>query len=346
MHLIRARNVHRALPAGLALLESCGIPVASRAGECVEAPGPVVTTFERPAERVIFWLERDGNPFFHCLEALWMLAGRRDLAYVKRLNARMADYSDDGRTIRGSAYGYRWRKHFRLDQIESVIALLKAQPFTRRAVLQMYDPRVDLFEDESTTRDVPCNVAIFLKRRAGYLNMTVSCRSNDLIWGLTGSNAVHFSMLLEYLAAHVGSEVGTLNILSNSFHAYTSVMLPLRPLVFRTEEVCPYERDEVKPLPLVTVSPRRWDLELKLFMEDPYATGFEDPFFAQVAKPMYAAHAAWAAREDSDRYAKALEIAAQIGASDWRRAATEWLTRRFTLYQERGKVGADLGERP
>ena len=48
-----------------------------------------------------------------------------------------------------------------------------------------------------------------LKIKNGRLQMTVHCRSNDIIWGTYGANAVHFSILQEYVAARIGVDLGT-----------------------------------------------------------------------------------------------------------------------------------------
>jgi|GEM_PF-3848320 len=53
MHLIRARNAHSALPLGLRYLEGYGASQRSRGGDVIVAPGPVVTEYTHPCERVI-----------------------------------------------------------------------------------------------------------------------------------------------------------------------------------------------------------------------------------------------------------------------------------------------------
>ena len=107
----------------------------SRNGQVIVSPGPVVNTYHNPRERVLFSEQRDANPFFHFFEAMWMLAGRKDLEYVSNLLPRMKDFSDDGETLQG-AYGYRWRHQFHIDQIELVVQELENNPESRRAVIQ------------------------------------------------------------------------------------------------------------------------------------------------------------------------------------------------------------------
>jgi thymidylate synthase len=52
------------------------------------------------------------------------------------------------------------------------------------------------------------------------LDLTVLCRSNDVVWGAYGANAVHFSVLQEYLAGRIGVDVGVMYQFSNNYHGY------------------------------------------------------------------------------------------------------------------------------
>ena len=96
----------------------------SRSGSVIEFPSPVTTTYKRPEERVLFYKNRDANPFFHLFESIWMLAGRDDVKYLSNFNKRMEEYSDDGHTLHG-AYGYRWREYFLTDQLDWIVLHLK-----------------------------------------------------------------------------------------------------------------------------------------------------------------------------------------------------------------------------
>lgn len=253
-----------------------------------------------------------------------MLAGRNDGRFldrfVKDFSKRFSDYSEEpGKPIHG-AYGSRWHTG---DQLYKLEVYLKNNPFGRRGVLQMWDNEEDLFTNEDM-KDIPCNTQAYLWNSAGRLNMTVTCRSNDIIWGAYGANAVHFSMLQEYMAAKIGWNVGYYWQVSNNFHAYSNILKKLSILEPMAD---PYEEGTVKPFPLVSV-PETWDRDLLLFLEDPTSNGYEDPFFHHVAKPMWWAHAAFLKRDDPDRFTKALEILDQCQASDWQLAASEWISRR------------------
>lgn len=204
----------------------------SRNGDVLRLRSPVCITYERPIERVLFDSTRDTNPFFHLYESLWMLAGREDLAPLTYFVPRMADFSDDGKTLNG-AYGFRWRHNPMpagyIDQLETLVNHLKKTPNSRRAILQMWNVEDDLSKID-TSKDVCCNLSVQFEietiaddhgvcRR---LNMTVFNRSNDMILGMFGANVVHFSVLHEYMASKLGVSVGVYNQVSSNLHVYTS----------------------------------------------------------------------------------------------------------------------------
>lgn len=323
-HVIVARNVNGALSDGLWWLKAAGIKEDSRNGPVIVSPGPVMTEYLNPTERVLFSKARDANPFFHLMEALWMLAGRNDLAFVQQFNSKFDQFSDDGKTLHG-AYGYRWRHwpgnpHWS-DQLEQLVELLQGQPNTRQAVLTMWNPTTDL---NVSKRDVPCNVTVFFDRRHNVLNMTVICRSNDVLWGAYGANVVHFSILQEYMAAKVGAKIGRYRQYSHNFHAY--LKLPGYPSTDPVEigEEDAYSEGVVTPFKLVQHSPNAFDTDLVRFMSDPMGdTIYHEPFFDKVAAPMYCA---WYDRKNN--LSDGSSAISCIAALDWHKACKEWIDRR------------------
>src|SRR3546814_11214716 len=107
------------------MLMDKGVTSDSRNGQVKAAPGATLIKFRQPWERVLFNAERDANPIFHLLEAVWMLAGRNDVAFVTKFTSNMASFSDDGSPF-NAAYGYRWRHHFGFDQLETVVDMLSS----------------------------------------------------------------------------------------------------------------------------------------------------------------------------------------------------------------------------
>ena len=123
MKVIHARNAHEALHKGLQYMAVHGIARESRNGPVLVAPVPVVTVYQRPTERVVFWPERDANPWLHLMEALWMIGGRQDVAFPAYFAKQMLEYSDDGKLLHG-AYGFRWRHHFGFDQLDDILLFI------------------------------------------------------------------------------------------------------------------------------------------------------------------------------------------------------------------------------
>lgn len=314
---IRVRNVNEALPLSMMHLRRSGVYVTSRGMQTLEYPTPVTTTYEFPQERVLFSPERDANPFFHLMEALWIIAGRQDVAFLEQFNRRMAEYSDNGKTFH-APYGYRLRHMMLTDQIEAAIDLLRRKPDTRQCVLHIWNADLDLGSD---SKDIPCNDLIMLKVRDGELNMTVACRSNDAIWGAYGANAVQFSMLLEYIAQRAGYEVGVYRQVSDSLHVYVDNP-QWEKLRYLSPMPSKYDTLEVKPFPL-GADHDLWDYELDQFLSDPFGdTQFTVPFFSEVVQPMAIA---WRAHKEEKRGVEALSMRTNI---DWLVAGREWMERR------------------
>ncbi len=219
----------------------------SRNGTVLRVDEPVMITYSHPTERVLFNSARDANPFFHLYHALWMLAGRCDLAPVERYVAKMREFSDNGRTLNG-AYGYRWRHGDRhdmnnmvqndVDQLNILVEHLKATPNSRRAVLQMWNVEDDLLkvDGKDASKDVCCNTEVMFSLREvprGFgtmffrdpgplrvLDMTVINRSNDLVLGMLGEDYVSFTLLQEYMAARLKCGVGKYHHVTNNLHVY------------------------------------------------------------------------------------------------------------------------------
>lgn len=338
MRVITARNVHQALPAGIELLQQIGYRRDSRNGKVLVAPCPVTTEYLRPMERVILWPERDANPFFHLYESLWMLQGRNDVLPLTRFAKSIADYSDDGITAHG-AYGHRWRNRFGIDQLPIIAHTLKTKPDDRRCVLQMWDARLDL---GGGGVDLPCNtMATFQRDSEGRLDLTMFCRSNDIIWGCYGANAVHFSILLEYMARWIGCPVGVYRQISVNYHAYLNTLEPLKDLAANPlEPTTPYDR---------VFQTQLWNEhnDVSMFNEDLRATmidvdskfnvGYQPRLaFLQMAHKLFYAHHLWRTAPKPERFTSSLLVLVTMDQScDWVVAATEWIKRRRDAWERK-----------
>jgi thymidylate synthase len=392
MHLT-CRNVNEAFRVLVESIHEGWIPTeveASRYGEVIRVPEPVIVTYTHPTERVLFNTARDANCFFSLYESLYFLAGRNDVAPLAYYNSRMPEFSDDGKTFNDS-YGYRWRYAVsgvdghdgtidREDQLDTLVVHLRRKPESRRAVLQMWNVEDDLLKIDDS-KAVCCNLSAVFRVEWGrcprcsrvassgvvmapfapcshckgtpndapeILNMTVFNRSNDLVYGMLGANAVHFSFLLEYMAARLGLKVGKYHQVTADLHAYTKTWEPEKWLADGTPDYYnPKAEDPYPPLdghhtnspagvhtiPLVK-NPECFECECRQivqFHSDGEIFGrlggdrWEEPFLQTVAEPMFRAYHAYKSRS----YDSALRWANLVAAPDWRIAARGWIQRRL-----------------
>lgn len=326
MKVIHACTPDEALAAGVAILSSSGERQESRNGPVLVAPWPVVTVYQVPINCVSFSEARDANPFFHLMEALWMLAGRNDVALPAHYAPRLATFSDDGATLHG-AYGFRWREYFGYDQLDRIVDDLAKNKDSRRAVLSMWDGFGDLNTAGRGGKDVPCNTQAYFRVRDSALDMTVNCRSNDIIWGAYGANVVHFSLLLIYMAARLSLRVGTYYQVSNNYHAYierddTQRLFGPGGLA----SIMPGYLDRSCHPSSSFLSPKDvslFEVELPSFFDCAHSSHWKSRFLAHVVSPMAAAFA----RYKADDISQALSLL-EGSPFDWHIAGAAWLRRR------------------
>lgn len=269
-----------------------------------------------------------------------------------------------------------------VDQIEILVDHLKRQPDSRRAVLSMWNVEDDLLRiDES--KDVCCNLLVKFKLRnetvmltrndwatemekdpdhavmftgskeATFLDMLVVNRSNDLVWGMLGSNYVTFSVLQEYVAAKLGVEVGVYRHMTDDLHVYDWNFKPdlwlshVKDRDMHSAPLLKYEDVAPTHFPLVK-DVEVFDEELVEFVSH-HMDGEEEirlprlwrePFLRQVAGRMCAAyHWHRKGHHQMARQHLAGEKGmgwAEMPAGDWRETGLEWLRRRERKQEGKG----------
>ena len=346
-HILHVQNVNHALEHGLTFLRYHGLREDSRNGPVLVAPGPVITETVHPEQRVLFSPLRDANPFFHLTEALWMLAGRNEIDDLTPLVKTFGQFSDDGKTM-PAAYGHRWRKHFGHDQLWEIVEELRTDPKSRRCVLAMWDPGFKT-EDEwpgggegyapghiqsggdltKETKDKPCNTHVYFRIESGKLDMTVLCRSNDAVWGAHGANAVHFSVLQEWMAASIGVQLGTMYQVSNNYHIYAERDDVKRLVDGSGVHYVPHNLyNHVRAVPLVQAFETTEDFQLdcEALFDKGFISDFTTLFFRDVYLPMMQAW--WSYRDGWDDACRA-QVAQLNGSVDWHVDASRWLSKRL-----------------
>jgi thymidylate synthase len=327
MHVINAVNVRDALLKAFIYVLNTGKEEPSRAGDVITAQEPITIHYAHPKEHVLLNPIRDANPFFHLMEAMWMLAGRDDSAfldyYVKDFGKR---FGENG--IIMDAYGQRWRHGNKYDQLDEIISLLRREPTSRQAVLQMWGAGRD---DLRAYSSKPCNLIATFRIQDSALNMTVFNRSNDLILGCCGANAVHFPILQEYIAGRIGVEMGEYWQVTTNLHVYKDQ----HELLCKRGGLLSQLEEEYGPtMPLIEY-PQVFNQELEevmYFIDNAQAGEFytldykiSNRFLSQVVVRMAMTHILY----KNNKYDDAMDIIDTVAAHDWKQAGREWLVRRI-----------------
>jgi hypothetical protein len=337
MHVIEANNVRDALPLAVDYLLRYGMREQSRNGEVLAAPNPVTIRYRYPKQHVLLNPVRDANPFFHLMEAMWMLAGRQDGEY---LDNYIKDFSKrfGNNGIIMDAYGFRWRHGLRFDQLDQIVAELRKDPTTRQCVLQMWGAGEQ--RELMSFSAKPCNLVATFRVVDGRLDMSVFNRSNDVIWGCCGANAVHFPILQEYMASRLDIEVGCYWQITTNLHLYTAHLEMMKKRITYQgagEMIAPhlitgtgsYEQTQ----PLITYR-RTFDEDLESTMvwidgihedKEIYTGNLTNIFLRDVVIPMAISYRLYRCGDRQGSY----EAIAEVIAEDWRNAGKQWLDRRY-----------------
>ncbi|UQA96568.1 thymidylate synthase [Streptomyces halobius] len=153
------------------------------------------------------------NPAFAVAETVWHLSGS-DAPWIFDYNARLRQYTDDG-ILRG-AYGPRMRNWGgEVDQLHRVVEILKDDPDSRRATIQLYDPA----RDAAGHKDVPCTLGFRFHVRGGRLHMSTTMRGQD-VWIGMPYDVFFFTTLHELVAGWLDIGLGDYHHHVDSLHIY------------------------------------------------------------------------------------------------------------------------------
>jgi hypothetical protein len=312
---VTARNVPEAFSEMMIHTKMRAVREDSRNGPVWTHQEPVLLEILRPWERVLYDPIRQANPYFHLMEFIWMMSGTNRVEFPEFYNSRFREYAEEDGHLH-AAYGHRWRNFFGLDQIENAVRMLKTNPENRRVVLGMWHPGEDM---GAYKNDLPCNTHIYFRVVRGHLEMTVCNRSNDIIWGMLGANAVHMTLLHQLISEATGIPMGTYRVFSINAHMYEA--LPnFQDLLDVRYPVDPYKSGEAIPSTLLGDGQSLQEFLhcCQVFVEgDGIITG---DWFSTVAVPM---DCAYKARKNGDIANSRVHIAA-VEDSAWRLACQSW----------------------
>lgn len=145
-------------------------------------------------------------------EALQLIACESHPELMCRIAPNMRQFMQErgNNLYQHGAYGLRIRK-----QLPGVITLLRHDPSTRQAVMNIWQGDKDI----TTSPDIPCTLSIRFAIRDALLQMTVVMRSNDVWWGLP-YDAFQFASLQATVARCLDVAVGPYTHHAMSLHAY------------------------------------------------------------------------------------------------------------------------------
>jgi thymidylate synthase len=169
--------------------------------------------------------EDRGKPFSALGELLWYLSASDTLQFIKPYVPRYEEDAVGG--ILPGAYGPRlFRMRDGTNQIENVTDLLRSNPGSRRAVVQLFNAE----DIETPKTEIPCTTTLQFHLRDGRLNMSVTMRSNDAYWGLP-HDVFCFTMLQEMMAKRLGATLGCYIHHAGSMHVYDDHLGDLRTYI-------------------------------------------------------------------------------------------------------------------
>jgi len=187
---------------------------ASR-GETIEVVGAVLE-LRNPRAR-LSRTEKRRRESAAVAELSWYLRGTNDGEAIAFWIPKYRDEFEDDGTVHGG-YGPRLFGDGADAQILNIVSMLRDNPSTRRAVVQIFDRR-DV-TGGYRYKDVPCTTTLqFLLRKDG-LTLIANMRSNDVYMGLP-LDVFSFTMLQELVARDLGVDMGPYVHSVGSLHLYT-----------------------------------------------------------------------------------------------------------------------------
>lgn len=152
---------------------------------------------------------RGVNTKLAAVEALQVIGGYSDAEALFKVNEHLRDFADEG-SFHG-AYGPRIRP-----QIDLVVRRLQEDPYSRRAVVTIWDPLRDSIEG---VKNYPCTTELQFMLRDEGLDLHVTMRANDAWHGLA-YDAFVFNQLQHTVANMLGVVAGFYVHHAASLHVY------------------------------------------------------------------------------------------------------------------------------
>jgi thymidylate synthase len=160
-------------------------------------------------------------------EFLWYLSGQRDARMIQHYAPQYEKFCENG--IAWGAYGWRWANDTAMvieansriyrHQFHFLTDHLKKCPYSRQAIVTMWNAGDLVHAEEGDKKDLPCTLSLQFFIRDNYLHLITTMRSNDLWYGMP-YDVFCFCMLQMMLADFLGVQLGTYTHQVGSLHVY------------------------------------------------------------------------------------------------------------------------------
>ncbi|MBO9479204.1 thymidylate synthase [Shimia sp. R11_0] len=166
-------------------------------------------------------------------ELLWFLAGDTNIKYLQDNRVTIWDEWADENGDLGPVYGKQWRDFGGVDQIETLVEMIKTTPDSRRLIVSAWNP-----VDVPNMALPPCHTMWQVRVLNNKLHLQLYQRSADMFLGVPFNIASY--ALLQHMLAHVtGYEVGDFVHSIGDAHIYSNHMEQVQLQLSRSPKALP-----------------------------------------------------------------------------------------------------------
>lgn len=166
-------------------------------------------------------------------ELLWFLSGDTNIKYLKDNGVSIWDEWADEHGDLGPVYGKQWRDFGGVDQIQTLLEMIKTSPDSRRLIVSAWNP-VDL----PNMALPPCHTMWQVRIVGRKMHLQLYQRSADMFLGVP-FNIASYALLLTMLAHVTGYEAGDFVHAIGDAHIYSNHMEQVKLQLSRTPKALP-----------------------------------------------------------------------------------------------------------
>jgi thymidylate synthase len=171
-------------------------------------------------------------------ELLWFLQGDTNIRYLNDNGVTIWDEWADADGDLGPVYGRQWRDFGGVDQIETLLQMIRKSPDSRRLIVSAWNP-----PDVPQMALPPCHTMWQVRILGGKLHLQLYQRSADMFLGVS-FNIASYALLLVMLAHVTGYEPGDFVHSIGDAHIYSNHMEQVQTQLSR----------DLRPLPTLRIA--------------------------------------------------------------------------------------------